>query len=212
MKISLLVTLVGLIHCTAAAQGALEPCPIAPFNPYYDGVNRVIDKAVGRASSLHLTTLPSFEAETGLRLVGTEVYFVQFRAQFWSGSVRLQRDGSYRMDFAKPNIITRVRHAPLTPAIMKRVQEVYARAVSTAKKQNNVGLDGETYLISPTGMPCAFAWSPAPETANGRLIALMRRLEIHATLSAPSQLQRSEREIAELLLVLERDYGGLKNN
>lgn len=210
MKISLLVTLVGLLHCAAPAQGALEPCPIASFNPYYDGVNRVIDKAVGRASSLHLTTLPSFEAESGLRLVGTEVYFVQFRAQFWSESVRLQRDGTYRMDFAKPSIITRVRHAPLSPIITQGVQEVYARAVSTAKKQNNVGLDGETYLISVPGMACAFAWSPDPKTANGRLIALMQRLEIHATLSAPPQLQRSEREIAKLLLYLKMDYGGLQ--
>jgi hypothetical protein len=205
MKALLLSTLVGMFHCAASAQSALEPCPTVQPNPYYDGVNRVIDNSVGRPSSLHLTSLPSFEAESGLRLVGTEVYFVQFRTQFWSESVYPQRDGSYRMNFTKPNIITRVHHAPLSPAIMKRVLDVYARAASTAKKQDSIGIDGVTYLILTPGIACALAWSPDPKTANGRLITLMQRLEIHATLSAPRQLQHSERDIAKLLNVLEND-------
>lgn len=210
MKTLLLSTLIGLFHCAASAHSALEPCPTVPPNPYYDGVNRVIDKSVGRLTSLHLTSLPSFAAESGVRLVGTDVCFVQFRAQFWSESVRPQRDGSYRMDFTKPNIITRVRHAPLSPAVMKRVEDVYARAASTAKKQNIMGIDGEIYLISTPGIACALAWSPHLETANGRLITLMHRLGVHATLSAPRQLQRSERDIARLLNNLENDYGGLQ--
>ncbi len=156
-----------------------------------------------------MTTLPSFEAESGIRLVGAEVYFVQFRSQFWSAAARYRRDGSYRMDFTKPKIITRVRHAPLSPSLMQRVRDVFARAVSTAKTQNNMGLDGETFLIATHGRACAWAWSPDARSADGRLIALMRRLEVHATLSAPRQLQRSEHDIGRLLIVLERDYRGL---
>ena len=209
VKNLLLPSLIGLFHCVASAQSALEPCPTAPPNPYYDAVNRIIDKSVGKPSSLHLTSLPSFAAESGVRLVGNDVYFVQLRAQFWSESVRHQRDGSYRMDFTKPNIITRVRHAPLSLAVMKRVEGVYARAASTAENQKNMGVDGEIYLISPAGMACAFAWSPDPNTASGRLITLMQRLGVHATLAAPRQLQRSERDIAKLLNILENDYGGL---
>lgn len=212
LKFLLLPALIGLFHCVASAQSALEACPTVPPNPYYDGVNAVIDKSVGKPSSLHLTSLPSFAVESGVRLVGTEVYFVQLRKQFWSESVRHQRDGSYRMDFTKPNIITRVRHAPLSLAVMKRIEDVYARAASSSKKQKNMGLDGVIYLISPAGLACAFVWSPDPNTASGRLITLMQRLGIHATLAAPRQLQRSERDIATLLNILENDFGELQFN
>ncbi len=69
MKIfALLIMLAGIPH--ANARATLQPCDSMDANPYYAGVNRIISSAVKRPSQLPLTTLPSFEAESGLRIVG----------------------------------------------------------------------------------------------------------------------------------------------
>ena len=199
----LILMLAGLLHSVCSAQDALEPCSRERANPYYDGVNQVISAAVGQQSSLLLTTLPSFEPESGVRLVGAKVYLVEFRSSFWAESNHVNRQGIGRMDFTKPAIKTRTRHAPIDAALARRIELVYSKAIANAKKLEQVGVDGVSYLMSTSNGACASAWSPRPRTPNDRLIMLLRRLERHATLSAAIDLRRSEREIAHLLYAID---------
>jgi hypothetical protein len=197
------LALFGTCQSICRAQNALEPCHDQFADPYYARVVKTIDDAVMQPSSLQLTTLPSFEPESGVRLVGTELYFVQFKSFFWADSYHRARDGSYRMDFARPKIATRVRHAPLSSTLARRIEQVYAAAVAKAKNADWMGVDGVTYAFSTSNRACALAWSPKSGTSNGRLVALLERLEKHAGFSTPVDLQRSEQAMVRLLQTIE---------
>lgn len=112
---SLIVSFAFILCGTPAAQSTLEPCREAG-DPYHAAVNQVIDKVVAKPSRLQLTTFPSFQTESGIRLVGSDVYFVEFQSSYWGDSVAEDGGGSYHMDFRKPRPITKVRRAPLGAA------------------------------------------------------------------------------------------------
>jgi hypothetical protein len=199
------LALFGMFQSICSAQNALEPCRDRFADAYHARVAKTIDDAVIQPSSLRLTTLPSFQPESGLRLVDTELYFVQFTSFFWADSYYRAADGSYRMDFARPKIATMVRHAPLSSMLARRVEQVYARAIAKAKHADGRGLDGVTYAFSTPNGACAYAWSPKPDTSNGWLVELMGRLEKHAGFSTPDDLQRSEKAMVGLLQAMEKD-------
>jgi hypothetical protein len=206
MKACLLAfALSGVFQGSCGAQNALEPCQDELADPYHSGVGKVIDKAVARPTSLQLTTFPSFEAESGLRLAGSELYFVEFKNFFWGESQHLALDGSYRMDFSRPKTLTKVRHAALSAGLAKRVERAYAGSIAKAKKFDARGLDGTIYLFATSSGACAVAWSPKPGTRNARLVELMERLEKHTAFSVPLDLQKSENSISRLLQAIENN-------
>lgn len=197
--------LMAVLHGSACAQNALEPCDVPFSNPYHAGVNKVISGAVAQQARVQLVTLPSFEPESALKLVGSEIYFVGFQSSFWAGSYRVDRHGTGRMDFTKPQIRTRVRHAPISAAVADRVEQLYVTAIAGAKTSNQMGLDGVDYIFSTAGGACGRGWSPAPGSRNHLLIQVMRHLEKHTALSRSADLQRSEKALVQLLQAIERD-------
>lgn len=205
MKVfALLVMLAGIPH--ANARATLQPCDSMDANPYYAGVNRIISGAVRQPSQLQLTTLPSFSEESGVRIVGDDIYFVQFRSFYWGeASPRLDGPGDGHMNFTKPKIATKTIHAPMSPALVRRVEQIYAKTIANAKQSNQMGLDGTSYIFSTSNGACGLAWSPDSKSQNGRLVELLQRLEKHAGLSTQIGLQSSEKSISELLRTMERD-------
>lgn len=198
-----LFALLIALHGNASAQGSLEPCGQDFADGYHTGVNSRIEAAVARKSSLQLTTYPSFEVESGLRLVGPDLYFVEFRTQFWNDSYVVDRKGVSHMDFTKPKTDVRTSHVRLDPAIAARVERIYSKAIAEAKHSDRGGLDGTTFVFSTQQGACGSTWSPAPGSANGRLVELARRLGTHTRLTAPIDLQRSEKTIIRYLDVIE---------
>lgn len=144
----LLFALLGVFHGNSSAQNALEPCLRDFADAYHAGVNKTINDAVVQRSSLQLTTLPSFQPESGLRLVGTELYFVEFQSFYWGESQYIDRDGNGHMNFTKPKIITNTRHAPISATVARRVEHIYSKAIAKAKKSDQMGLDGVSYVFS----------------------------------------------------------------
>jgi len=191
--------LAALIPCAAHAQSALAPCNGQFSDAYFAGMNRIADRAVKQPFQLQLTTLPSFQNESVLRLAGSEIYLVQFRKFYWAEANSLDRSGATRKDFSKTQIPVKVRHAPLSAALAQRVLQAYLDAIATAKNTEPMGVDGTTYVVSTPDKGCALAWSPAPESHNGKLITLLASLEKHANYAAPADLQKSELAIALLL-------------
>jgi hypothetical protein len=74
-----LSVLATMLPACASAQDVLEACR-AGADPYEAGVNKIIDSVVAPSFRLQLTTLPSFEPESGLRLVGSRIYLLKSEA------------------------------------------------------------------------------------------------------------------------------------
>lgn len=194
----------AFFQSTALAQSSLEPCRKDFIDAYHVGVNKVIDDAVAVPSSLQLTTFPSFQTESGLRLVASKVYFVEFQTSFWGDSYVVDRKGNGRMDFTKPRTVAKSRSAPLSSDTAQRIGRAYSKAITEATQSGRTGLDGTAYVLSTGKGDCAWAWSPEPNSQNGQLIELMRRLETHTKFSSLIDLQRSEKSIIQLLNTIER--------
>ncbi|OEZ58194.1 hypothetical protein [Duganella sp. HH105] len=193
----------GFFQSTALAQSSLEPCREDFIDAYHVGVNKVIDDAVAAPSSLQLTAFPSFQAESGLRLVASRVYFVEFQTSFWGDSYVVDRKGNGRMDFTKPRTVAKSRNALLSLDTAQRIGRMYSKAITEATQSGRMGLDGTAYVLSTGKGDCAWAWSPEPNSQNGQLIELMRRLEAHTKFSSLMDLQRSEKSIIRLLNSIE---------
>lgn len=199
----LLAALMAALHGSARAQSSLELCGQDFADGYHTGVNKRIDAAVALKPSLLLTTFPSFEKESGIRIAGSDIYFVEFRNQFWGESYVVDRKGVGHMDFTKPKGAVTARHAPLAASITDRIVRLFSKAISEAAHSDRMGLDGTAYVFSTPDGACGWAWSPAPESRNGRLVELARRLESHTKFSSPADLQRSEKSIVRYLDAIE---------
>jgi hypothetical protein len=137
--------------------------------------------------------------------VGSELYFVELQSSFWGMSQVIDHRGNGHMDFTKPKITPKTRHAPINSALARRVEHVFSKEIMRAKKSGQMGLDGDSFVFSTSDGTCGWAWSPEPRSRNGRLVELMRRLEKHAMFSSPIDLQRSEDAIMRNLKTLEND-------
>lgn len=136
-------------------------------------------------------------------MVGSDVYFVELQSSFWADSVAEDGGGSYHMDFSKPRTATKVRRASLAAAVAERVQQVFTKAIVEAKAPGQGGLDGVAYVFTTSGDNCGWAWSPDPQSRNGRLVQLMDRLARHASFTAPLDLARSEKSLIRLVEKIE---------
>lgn len=198
-KRSIAYLLAALIPCAAHAQSVLVPCKGQFADAYFAGVNSITDRAITQPFQLQLTTLPAFQNESVLRLVGAEVYFVQFRKFYWAEANSLDRSGATRKDFSKTKIPVKVSHAPLSGDLAQRVLLAYRKAIAGTKDKEQMGLDGVAYVFTTPDKACGQAWSPAPDSPNGRLIALLQRLEKHAGYSSLAERRQSELAIVRLL-------------
>lgn len=197
------IALLAAFPCTAGAKDVLDPCSQEQITPYHRAVNNVIDSAVGRPASLQLTRFPSFEVESGIRLAGTELYFIKLKSSFWADSVRKTGVGSWHMDFTQPKPVTRVSHVTVDAGLARRMEQVYADAIAAAGRADETGLDGESFVFALAGHGCGTTWSPRPGTRNARLVELMERLQRHATLSTPIDVRRGEKALVKFINTLE---------
>ena len=204
MKILAAFLLFTLGWCAIASARAqtIEPCKSKFMGDYYRGVDEIIDKAVGRQSQLSITTIPSFSAESGLRLVGNDIYFVQLKTSVWANSFVMDGPGRGHNDFSSPQAATLVYRAALSPEIASRVKQLYRNAITNAKKSDRMGLDGVTYRMAVPAGGCGETWSPEPQSPDGRLVELIQLLSAHARLSQPRAMQRNEEAIVRLLTTM----------
>ncbi|HBN9513373.1 hypothetical protein [Pseudomonas aeruginosa] len=201
----LLILAIGFLCSRGYAQSELEPCDNEFSGEYYARVDRVIAEAVGQRAQLKLTTIPSFEPESGVRLVGTDVYFVRFLNSLWAEATSFDEAGYGHTDYAKPKITTEVRHAPLAPGLAKRVEQVFLQSIANTKKSDDLRLDGVTYRFSADQNSCGATWSPDPESHSGHLVGLVKLLERHAGLEVESDLRNSEKSISQALDVMKSE-------
>lgn len=179
---------------------ALEPC--AGPDDYYDTVDRVIDRAVGRPAELALTVFPSFQAEYGVRMIANEVYVVLLRPSLWGRSI-VEDATWYHHDFRQARVSTLVRKASLRPELALRIRRTFADALG-AWTVGPSGHDGIVYRFALRGVGCGTTWSPPPASFDGRLVRLADLLASRARRAAPFTMQLSEKEILRLLSEIDR--------
>lgn len=179
---------------------ALEPCDPAA---YFTNVGRTIDVAVNGQPRFAVTTFPSFEAEHGVRIVGSIVYSVRLSASFWDSSVVNDTARRYHHDFSKPRVKTSVEMATLTPELANRIIRVYANAMTRTGASDRQGLDGTTYYFEMPRIGCRKTWSPTPDSPNGQLVELAELLAAHAESRRSFISGRSEQKIVQKLIEIE---------
>ncbi len=195
----LIILIIVLAPVPALAQSALKPCEMEFLGDYYRGVEKIIDDAVGGAPRLSLTTLPSFVPESGVRVVGDDVYLVQFASSFWYGAMKPDSAGRDHESFSSAQVKTRIYRAKISRSIADRIEQVYTAAIAGSRKPDRMGLDGVSYRFTRPGIGCGEAWSPDPDTPNAKLVELVELLAKHAKLSNPREMQRSEKAMAATL-------------
>ncbi len=179
---------IGLLPISYAAK------PCNDFMPeYYGQVDRIVDVAVGKTARLSLTTFPSFYAESGVRLVGADVYFVQLLSFLWAESYA--GGVGPKVEFAKVRVKTKTFQAKLRADIADRVEAVYAHAISRVRPSQAQGLDGVTYRFAIPRAGCGEVWSPSNDTPDSRLVMLGELLEKHAQLTTEAELKKNEAAI-----------------
>lgn len=160
-----------------------------------EAVDKIIDGAVGRPYELALTVFPSFEAEYGVRMIGVDVYLVTLNRSVWASTVVADGTGSNHHDFGKAHADTSVQKSSISPKLAAEVRQKYINAVSAINPSNDGGLDGTTYRFVVQDAGCGETWSPAPNSANGRLIELAELLVAHVRQSGHRFISRSEEKI-----------------
>ena len=204
MKTVSLVALFAIALASGASDAQdLEPCDAQALVGYDAAVDAIIDKTVGSAASLSVTTIPSFKPESGLRLVGPSVYFVQFQTSLWDQGIRHDGEAIEEVEFSSLPIRARARSAAIAPALAKRIEAVYAKAIAAARASERGGMDGETVRFSIPGIGCGSIWSPEPGTRGAQLVELQQQLARHVHLSTDDDQPRSEEMIAHLVQALE---------
>jgi hypothetical protein len=190
----LLLVLACLTVCPVSAMG-----PCRPANIYVAAVDKVIDHTVGHPAELALTVFPSFEAEYGVRLIGSDLYVVQLNPSLWASSVVADRSGSYHHDFRNAHAAASLHKATLSPEVATRIRQKFALVISKAKASGTIGIDGTIYRFVLRANGCAETWSPAPGSADEQLVDLTELLVKHAGLASPHFKRRSEEQIQRVL-------------
>jgi hypothetical protein len=213
---SLLPIFFSIVLCNPAhSQNVLEPCEREYLSSYYSRIDKVVDEKIREPAQLSITTLPSFHPESAVRLVGLNVYSVRFESSLWGDSTFFdERTGRGGHDFSKPQVRTKIRHAPIKHETASRLAAIYGQAIIRAEKSAGPSMrfDGVSYHFSIPHIGCAEAWSPDSGTLSYRLVKLAVLLDKHSTLSNSQALQRNEKKIVKLLNDIDQHRDARPNN
>ncbi len=169
---------------------ALEPCTDVMAS-YYTAVERAVDVRSGPSAIVAITILPSFQPEYALRVLKDAVVLVRFQSSLWYEGPS--------SDGISPKKGFKVWTAPISSQLAATVAGVVARHIASAKRSDEMGLDGVSYRFSVPGAACASAWSPDETSTDGKLVELAQVLESHAQTKGKKGLATSEKGIVKAL-------------
>lgn len=194
----LLTAVGGVLSFDLLAGEFLEPCSEGVWG-YEERVEAIIDMATETTidEALSLVRRPSFAPESGVRLDnGNQVHAVHFEKLLWAEG----RRSLGALDFSSTQVPVRHLQAPIAPELAERIRRTFSQAILSSRRSEQFGLDGVSYSFTLPDAGCASAWSPEPESRSGRLVDLMKLLDVHANAPDPAE---SEGRIAALLDVLQ---------
>jgi hypothetical protein len=130
-----------------------------------------------------VTVIPSFQPESSVGVSAANGHFllthVVFQSSLWGSSNVQLGPNIFGRDFSKPDIQTTARTANVSRKLYEALRSEWDRSIARARPTDGVGLDGETFNFQLLGR-CGSAWSPDPESRNGKLVALVMALALLA--------------------------------
>jgi hypothetical protein len=126
-----------------------------------------------------VTVIPSFQPEWS---VGVSVdrgrYFVThviFQQSLWGRSLVQSGPDTYSYEFSKPDVQTARHTVVISDDLHTALRSEWERSIASARPAEGLGLDGVTFKFQ-LSEHCGSAWSPDPETRNGKLVDLVMSL------------------------------------
>ena len=171
----------------AEAEERLAPCHDF-LQEYERRVEAIAHEAMPGAVQFWVTVIPSFTPEWSVGVsVDAGHYFlthVRFDRSLWHSSWVETGPNTATNDPSKGNAQAIATTTGISVELYRALHSEWDMSIKAARPSELLGLDGVTVNFRLPG-ECAGAWSPAPATRNGKLVALV---------SALARLADSERE------------------
>lgn len=179
------------------AEEHLAPCNDT-LHDYEQRVSALLHKSIPGTIEFSAIVIPSFTPEWGVIVSkdGEKLLLssVTLDRSFWysswvkSGNDAMTNDPS--AGHANP-ITSTIR---ITPELYSALKAEWTRSIKDARRSEMNGFDGEIYKFMLSNTECASAWSPNPESRNGKLVAIVDALRDFA--SSKNGISSSGREAA----------------
>jgi hypothetical protein len=183
MRYSLTALVTGCLTVTfALADEHLEPCQghLAEYESRVEALSRA---AMPGEVEFVVTVIPSFQPEWSVGVSADNGHFflthVAFQPSLWGSSLVQTGPNTFRYDFQKPQVQTTAKTANISAELHEALRSEWDRSIAAARPSKGIGLDGVTFKFQLSGH-CGSAWSPDPETRNGKLIDLVMALALFA--------------------------------
>ena len=183
MRCALAAVVTGCLTVTCAvADEHLEPCRghLAEYESRVEALSRAA--MVGDVEFL-VTVIPSFQPEWSVGVSADKGHFflthVVFQPSLWASSQVQTGPNTFGYDFQKPHVQTTAKTANISAELHEALRSEWDRSIAGARPSEGIGFDGVTFKFESSGR-CGSAWSPDPETRNGKLINLVMALALFA--------------------------------
>jgi len=166
----------------AVADDHLEPCQghLAEYESRVEAISRA---AMPGDVEFWVVVIPSFQPEWSVGVSADNGHFllthVAFQPSLWGSSLVQSGPNTFDHDFSKPHIQTKARTANISAGLHEALRAEWDRSIAGTRSTEGIGLDGVTFKFQLSGR-CGSAWSPSPETRNGKLVDLVTALALLA--------------------------------
>jgi hypothetical protein len=183
MRCALAAFVTGCLTVTCAvADEHLEPCQ-GHLVEYESRVEALSRAAMPGDVEFFVTVIPSFQPEWSIGVSADKGQFflthVAFQRSLWGSSQVQTGPNTFGYDFQKPHILTTTKTANISAELHEALRSEWDRSIAGARPSKRIGLDGVMFKFQLSGR-CGSAWSPDPETRNGKLINLVMALALFA--------------------------------
>ena len=187
------------------AEDHLAPCSDF-LNGYESRVDAIAHGATPGTIDFWVTVIPSFEPEwsVGVSTDGDQhsLTYVVFDKSLWQGGWISQGPTSMRHDPSAGRVKPRAKTAPISHSLYQGLRSEWERSIKSSRPSEIIGVDGVSYNFKLPDQ-CASAWSPKPDTRNGRLVALVEALRALAIEKTKSH-EATEKPVLAALQELSR--------
>ncbi|HTR00807.1 MAG TPA: hypothetical protein VMH83_12485 [Candidatus Acidoferrum sp.] len=198
-----LIFIASLQGVLVQAQQFLEPCTTYDFSrKYEERVASLTQGAMPGKYEFGVMVIPSFTPEWGVGISKEKesifLSYVVLNKSLWGASWVKAGSNLKQMDFSTIEILPKKVTVQINQAIYDGLRAEWERSISSNRASQFGGLDGTTYNFKLLGQ-CGKAWSPKPETRNGKLVELVNELQKLASTTEDGELTTREVHVADIL-------------
>jgi hypothetical protein len=186
---------------SAQAEDRLAPCHDF-LQEYERKVEAIAHEAMPGAVQFWVTVIPSFTPEWSVGVSVDAGHYllthVIFDQSLWHSSWVETGPNTQTNDPSKGNAQAKGTTTSISAELYEALHSEWDASIKAARRSDMLGLDGVTYNFRFPG-ECGSAWSPAPETRNGKLVELVDALARLADSEQESPSAHDEGPVLETL-------------